>query len=301
MHFINEEEVDRHLPMKDAISILEEAFEDCSAGHSSYSTRNRLKLSRGALVTMPGYFHKYNLAGLKTYTSGQRKYRHVLVLNAATGEPVALIESSRMGQLKTGALPAMVTRKLLRGRNQSLCLIGSGFQAAGQLEGMMEAFSLDKVNVYSRTPANARKFAAEMSSKYGVDVQAHEDVKLALKGCTIVSSATNSDAPVFSRADLGDSYHVNLIGANFPSRREAARDVMDSSDLVVVEDMAQAAIESSEIMEMEDHSKCVELRDLFRSPIPAGMGKTVFKSMGVGLDDIAVAYALLKNMKKLPE
>lgn len=282
--------------MKDAISILEEAFEDYARGLSSYSSRGRLKLSKGALVTMPGYFHKYNLAGLKTYVGSQKKHRHVIVFSATSGEPIALIESSRLGQLKTGALPAMVTRKLVHGRNQSLCLLGSGLQARGQLEGMAEAFTLDRVSVYSGTPSNARKFALEMSSRLGLDIVAHDTASSALKGCTVVSSATSSEQPVFSGKDLGETYHVNLIGANIPSRREAARDVLNNSQLVVVEDMEQALQESAEIMEMEDKGKCIDLRGLFNLPHQANEQRTVFKSMGVGLEDVAVSCALLRNM-----
>ncbi len=299
MLFITERDVDMHLPMKDAISALEEAFQDYADGMSSYSSRGRLKLSKGALVTMPGYLHKYNLAGLKTYVGSQKKHRHVLIFNSKSGEPIALIESSRMGQIKTGALPAMVTKRLVHGGSHSLCIIGSGLQARGQLEGMLAAFPLDSANVYSRTPANAMKFAVEMSSKFGIDIKVHDTASSALKGCTIISSATSSVEPIFSGRDLGETYHANLIGANVPSRREAASDVLDQSGLVVVEDMAQALEESTEIMEMNDRSKCIELRDLFKFTSPVKEQKTIFKSMGVGLEDIAMSYALLRNMKIL--
>lgn len=299
MHIITEEDVNQFLSMKDAISAMEEAFEDYAHGQSSYSGRSRLKLSKGALVVMPAYFHKYNITGLKTYVGSQKKYRHVIIFNATTGEPLAMIESSRMGQIKTGALPAMVTKKLLSGKNQSLCLIGSGLQARGQLEGMISAFNLDKVNVYSRTLTRAENFAREMSNKFGIDMRVHETAASALKDCTIVSSATNSEEPIFFRKDLGDNYHINLIGANIPTRREAARDVLDQSQLVVVEDMEQALMESSEIKDIEDKTKCIELRDLFKSDRQTNEARTVFKSMGVGLEDVAVSGALLKNMKIL--
>ena len=299
MHFITEQDVDLHLPMKDAISALEEAFEDYAKGKSSYSSRGRLKLSNGALVTMPGYLGKYNIAGLKTYVGSQKKHRHVLIFNSVSGEPIALIESSRMGQIKTGALPAMVTRKLVHAGSHSMCILGSGLQARGQLEGMLAALPLDSVSVYSRTISNARKFAGEMSSKYGIDIKAHETASSALKGCTVINTATSSEEPLFSMRDLGDTYHINLIGANVPSRREAGRDVLDQSDLVVVEDMEQAMQESAEIKEMKDSRRCIELRELFTSHAPGKEGRTVFKSMGVGLEDIAVSYALLRNMKIL--
>ncbi len=302
MKYITESEVDQYLPIGDAISILEEAFSDYAAGKSSYTPRSKLRLEKGALVVMPGYFHKYGVTGLKAYVGSQKKHRHVVIFNAATGEALAAVESSRMGQLKTGALPAMVTKKLLKGRNQAACIVGSGFQARGQLEGLAEVFNLERVTVYSRKFENALKFAEEMSSRLGIEVKACETISGALNGSSVVSSATSSNEPLIYRKDLGDTYHVNLVGANVPSRREAANDVLENSDLVVVEDMEQAMSESSEIMDFMKSStatECIEMKDLFQNSPRENVQKSVFKSMGVGLEDVAVATALLRNMKIL--
>lgn len=302
MKYITENEVNQYLPMLDAINILEEAFSDYASGNSTYLPRSRLDLEKGSLVVMPGYFHKYKVTGLKTYVGSQRENRHVIVFSVVTGEPIAMIESSRMGQLKTGALPAMVTRKLLKGKKQTACIIGSGFQAEGQLEGLDSVFDLETVNVYSRNFSNAKTFSDRMASQLVLDVKPKETISEALKDCTIVSSATNSNETVIHRRDLGDSYHVNLVGANIPIRREADNDVLVDSQLVVVEDMEQAKLESSEIVEFNEsnsNAKCMELKDLFLKPLENEFQRSVFKSMGVGLEDVAAATALLKNMKLL--
>lgn len=286
--------------MKDVIAKMREAFSDYAGGDASFSSRIRLPAPGGkGYIAMPGVFNRYSLAGLKTYVGNRKGIRHVLVFSTETAEPIAMIESSRMGQLKTGALPAMVTERLVEGRSHNLCLIGSGFQAETQLEGMHCVLDLERVSVYSRSPEHARSFAERMSSKFSLDVRAYDTAAGALKGATVVNAATNSDKPIFFKADLGESWHVNLCGANIPSRREAGEDVLSGSDLVVVEHMEQAMRESSEIMALRSRhpeTRCVELRDIMAGDMPEPHGRTVFKSMGVGLEDLAAAASVLQAM-----
>lgn len=302
MQYITEDEVDSNLTMADAISAIREAFKDYALGGSSYTPRVRLPLKKGSYVVMPGVFGKYKIAGLKTYVGSQSKNRHVVVFDTESGDLLAVIESSRMGQLKTGALPAMVSSILRPEKNQNICIVGSGMQARGQLEGLISVYEPESITVYSRNPAHSRDFAGRMSSMYGVDVRSRDTPAQAMKDATVVSSITNSDTPVFFHRDMGVEYHLNLCGANVPSRMEAGDDVLPQSDLVVVEDMAQAMLESSEIMSYRKNKpdgKWIELRDLMgNTEIPHGK-RTAFKSMGVGLEDIAVAHALLKKMEIL--
>lgn len=305
MHYITEEEVTRNLGMVETVDILEEAFESFSSGTSFYRPRERIIFDETVFNTMPGVFQHRHLAGLKTYIANRNGARFVvLIFDTRKPELLAVIEANRLGQIRTGALPAMVTRRLLKEKNQGFCVVGSGFQAETQLEAMASVFNLDSVAVYSRTFSNAAKFAEKMQKKTGLEVKAYETVSAALKNATIVNSITDSNDSIFARNDLGGEYHVNLCGGNIPSRREAAEDVFVDSDLIVVEDMEQAMKESGEIISLaKNHpeKKCVELGNFMKMDRNGlhEMKKTVFKSMGVGLEDVAAGYALLKNMKIL--
>lgn len=302
MHYITEDDVVRNLGMKETIDILEEAFESFASGTSFYRPRERIVFDGTVFNTMPGVFNGRHLAGLKTYIANRNGARFVvLVFDTERSELLSVIEANRLGQIRTGALPAMVTRKIVPNRGQSLCVVGSGFQAETQMEAMATVFDLDGITVYSRTYANARKFAEKMSGKLGKDVRAFEKVGDALKDATIVNSITDSNDSIFSYRDLGEEYHVNLCGGNLPMRREAAEDVLVNSDMIVVEDMEQALKESGEIISLRDNHPekgCVELGDLMRMNRDDyyGKRKTVFKTMGIGLEDVAAAYVLMKNM-----
>lgn len=302
MHYITEEEVAENLGMAETIDILEEAFESYSAGTSFYRPRERILFDGTVFNTMPGVFQHRHLAGLKTYIANRNGARFVvLIFDTEKSELLAVMEANKLGQIRTGALPAMVTRRLLSDKKQKMCVIGSGFQAETQLEAMAAVFDLDAVSVYSRTFSNAKKFAEKMQKKSGLEVRAYETAGAALKDATIVNSITDSNDPIFSMSDLGEEYHVNLCGGNIPSRREASEDIFTGSNLIVVEDMEQAMKESGEIISLRKNhpeKECTELGDFMKmgSEQLHGMKKTVFKSMGLGLEDVAAGYVVMKNM-----
>lgn len=305
MQYVTEQEVKDNLGMRETIDILEEAFDSFASGDSHYRPRERILFNGTVFNTMPGVFGKKHLAGLKTYIASRKGARFVvLIFDTQSNDLLAVIEADRLGQVRTGALPAMVTRRILDGKKQSLAVIGSGFQAETQLEGINEVFDLDSVSVYSRTFKHAQAFAEKMTKRIGAEVKAFENVKDSLKNATIVNSITDANDPIFSRNDLGDEYHVNLCGGNLPMRREVAEDVLMESELLVVEDMEQAMKESGEIISIrENHpdKEMLNLGDLMKMDRSKyyGRKRTVFKTMGLGLEDVAAGYVLLKNMKIL--
>ena len=302
MHYITEQDVEKNLGIKETVDILEEAFESFSSGTSFYRPRERIIFEGSVFNTMPGVFQHRNLAGLKTYFANKNGARFVVIIfDTNKSELLAVIEADRLGQIRTGALPAMVTRRMLKKKNQGFCVIGSGYQAETQLEAMASVFDLDSISVYSRTFSNARKFAERMQQKTGLEIKAYENASQALKDATIVNTITDSNNSIFGRKDLGDEYHVNLCGGNIPSRREADEDIFLDSDLIVIEDMEQAMKESGEIISlMKNHpeKKTVELGDFMKLERNSLNEKkrTVFKTMGIGLEDVAAGYVLMKNM-----
>lgn len=303
MHYITEEEVHQNLKMEEVVDALENAFIHYGRGKAMASPRDRIILDGTVYNTMPAMDSELGIAGMKSYIAGKNGAKFVvMIFDQKKNELLAVIEANRLGQIRTGALPAMASRLLVQGKKHNLTIIGSGFQAETQLHGMLTQFDVDTVKVYSRNYSHARKFATEMSSKFGVDVRAEETAKSALKDSTLVNSITNSNEAIFSRSDLEDEYHVNLCGGNLPMRQEAADDVLSGSDIVVTEQLEQSLRESGEMIHFvrDNGGKPVELKDVaVNREKYKGKRRTVFKTMGIGLEDIAAGYLLLKNMKLL--
>ena len=288
--YVSEDDVKSSLNMKECIEELRKAFMSYGKGLSDTHPRDRIIVDKNILNTMPGYYAERHLAGLKTYYSGSKGIHFtVLIFNTERPEDLYLIEANALGQIRTGALTAMATSEIVRKKSINFTLIGSGFQAESQFLGMKEMFNLDNAFVYSRNPEHSKKFA----DRFGI--QQAENLEV-LKESDVITTITNSNTPIFNYSQLPDEYHINLAGSNFPIRREAAPDVLDKSDIVIVENHGQALKESSEIMGMENKSKIIELKDYVINKEKYSGNKTIFKSMGIGLEDVAAGYVILKNM-----
>lgn len=300
MLYITEDEVKENLGMKETVKILKEAFLDLGSGESRVAPRERLMDDGVVMNTMPAIFHKYHLAGLKTYIASREGARFVVVVfDTRSSDLLAVLEANNLGRIRTGALPAMVSELVMERKEQEIAIIGSGFQAETQLEGLLTVFEAGLVHVYSRHLDNAKMFARRMQSLHGVEVRPHENVRDATKDATVISSITDSNDAIFGFHDLGEKYHVNLCGGNIPSRREAAPDVLEKSDLVIVEHLEQSLRESGEIIDFmkgKPAKKPVELKDFVSSYKDHHYSRTVFKSMGIGLEDLAAAYLVLRKV-----
>lgn len=301
MYYITEGEVSKNLRIGGIVDILKDAFIEYGKGKAESSSRDRLIVGKTLLNTMPAVIEKYGLAGLKTYvaTPNGAKFA-VLLFDTNSSNLLAVIEANTLGQLRTGALPAMVTKLLVKKNHPIFTLIGSGFQAETQLSGMLSQFDVEEVRVYSRNYENAAKFVKRQQELYDTRLVAFKQVGEALKDADIINTITTSREAIFDRSQIGEEYLVNLAGGNLPFRREVAQDVLIESDLLVVEHMGQAMKESGDVITFtETHAdrEIVELKD-FVSNLPkyAGSKRTVFKSMGIGIEDVATGYLLLKNM-----
>ncbi|MEM0140203.1 MAG: ornithine cyclodeaminase, partial [Ferroplasma sp.] len=257
--YIDEENVKKYLDIKECIEELKTAFKSYGSGESEALPRERITLNNSVLNVLPAYYSKRHLAGLKTYFSGKNRIRFVVIIfNTENPEDIYILEANNLGQRRTGALVAMVTSEIVRKKSINFTLIGSGFQAESQFLAMKEVFNLNKAYVYSRNYGHAKKFA----DKFGISASENLDI---IKESDVITTITNSNSPIFNYSRLPDDYHINLAGSNFPFRREVAPDVLENSDMVVVENYPQALNESSEIAEMKKKDSIIELKEYIQN------------------------------------
>ncbi|MHB8360525.1 MAG: Rossmann-fold NAD(P)-binding domain-containing protein [Thermoplasmataceae archaeon] len=296
MQFITEEEVEKNLPMDKLIPALKEVFTDAGNKTAGFLPRARLIFNGNALNTMPAFISRYGIAGLKTYIGGKSGHRGaVLVFDINNYELMACIESNILGQRRTGALPAMLTREIHSGA-ESFLLVGSGFQAETQLTAMSTALDLNDIAVYSRTFDNTLEFADRMSKQHGIQATVLHDL-IDIKKYEVISTITTASEPIFGRDNLGDIYHVNLAGSNIKPRREVKEDVLLEADTIIVEDYAESLLESVEISDIKDKNTVIELKDfMIGKRIAKRIDRSVFKTMGLGIEDLAAANIVLKSM-----
>lgn len=280
---ITEAEVRRRLPMPDAIEALRHAFAAWKAGDAQNQSRRRMTLSTGAcLHQLAGQYGNY--FGTKIYSTHPQHgaWFHVLLYDAATARPLALIEADLLGQIRTGAATGLATDLLAPQAAHTVGLIGSGFQAASQLEAVRAVRAIGQVKVWSRNADKAAKFAEDHQAK--VATTAEE----AIREADIVITATSSRDPVLDAAWVKSTAHVNAVGSNQAKKRELPADLITRAALIAVDSIDQAKIESGDLLLADfdwNDPRLIELKDVTTRP----NGVTIFKSNGLGLEDTAVA------------
>lgn len=305
---ISESEVRTLLTMPMAIEAVEEISRKQSTGEVAVHPRRRFELPGG------GFFHYMAAADFSagfvamkqyTYVNGQIRFL-VPLYSMQTGDLVALIEADYMGQLRTGAASGVATKYLSRKNSRVAAIIGSGGQARTQLEAIAAVRKLESVRIYGRDPGKREKYAAEMSARIGVPVQAVSSPGEAVRGADILCTATTTTNPVVSGADLSPGVHMNAIGANHSHKRELDDEAVSSADVIVVDSIEQSRQEAGDlIIAFRGDEICwTGVKKLSEVVAGKATGRTsdtevtLFKSNGIASWDLAVAmkvFALAKE------
>ena len=283
MIYLNEEEVKQLLPMPACIDIMRLAFAEMRAGRTHNHPRRRLILDTGSVLhQMAGSCGKYFVA--KIYSSN-RKYGLLQMINilydAETGKPIAYLEANNLGLIRTGAASGYATDLLAAPEASVVGIIGSGYQARGQVEAMRAVRPIKEIRVWSRKKENAEAFAKEF------DCVVADSAAAAVRDTPIVVTATSSKDPVIESAWIRPGTVINAMGSNVANRREIPADLMRSAGRVVVDDLEQAKIEAGDIILADSWANVVELKNVDRGHDPSKV--TIFESLGIAVEDAAAA------------
>jgi alanine dehydrogenase len=296
---ITEAEVRSLLTMPIALEVVEESLREQGEGKLVLHPRRRLPLpEKGQMHYMAASDPGLGYFGMKLYTVVRGTARFVVPLfRAATGEMAALVEADALGQLRTGAASGVATKYLANSDARSAGIIGTGYQARTQLEGVAAVRHLDRVRAYGRDPDRRTKFCREMSARIGISVEPATSSEEVVRGADIVITATPAAQVVLAGAWLAPGTHIVAMGANWPQKRELDSAAVSRSDLVAVDSIEQAKMEAGDLIQAfgENTSRWETVREL--SAIVAGKipGRidasqiTLFKSVGIASWDVAAA------------
>lgn len=311
---VSGEDVERALPMREAIDAMAEAFGQLSAGRAVVPVRHSLESEGGVTLFMPGFLRDTGALGAKVVSVFHDNpgrglpaiHAAVLILDAGTGQPRALLEGSRLTALRTGAATGLATDLLARPEASVLACYGAGVQARTQVEAVRTVRPIREVRIVSRTRESAETLAAELldgDPELAVDVP--EDRNAALAGAHVVVAATSSPEPVFDGARVEAGTHVNSIGAYTPEMREVDAELVRRSRIVV--DQREAALEEAGdligpirdgvITDADLHAELGEIVNGARPGRASADEITLFKSVGSAAQDLAAAVRVLARVE----
>lgn len=226
-----------------------------------------------------------------------------LLLDAETGQPLALMEGAMLTRRRTAAASALAADYLARRPSSTLVMIGTGSLAPHLIAAHAAVRPIREVRIWGRSAEKARALAAPLD-RPGLRVQAAPDLEAAVRGAAIVSCATLAETPLLQGAWLRPGTHVDLVGGFTPAMREAddeavrrARVFVDTpAALAEAGDVVQPM--ASGILRKED---VADLFDLTRGAHPGRESDaeiTLFKSVGAALEDLAAAGLAFERLSR---
>ena len=295
--FLNEEQVRQHLRMADLIPAMEKALIDFSSGKVTQPVRSVIKVDPpgGFLGLMPALTPDgLGLKAVTFYPSNTERgipthMATIFLVNPQTGTPLAIIDGRLITEMRTAAVSAAATKLLAAPDSKILAILGSGVQARSHVEALLLVRQFEEVRVWSATREHAKQFAEEIG---GTAVSAEE----AVRGADVVVTVTNSKTPVLNGSWLKPGCHVNAIGACRPDWRELDDDAMTN---VVFVDSREGAMKESGDVILSRARIYAELGEALAGKIPARSNETtIFKSLGMAVEDIAAAMLVYRSATK---
>ena len=254
----------------------------------------------GASVTGAG------LCGFKTWVNIRGQSSTVVILfSTENGECQAVIEATALGQTRTAAMTGVGTRRLAPAGADDMAIIGTGKQALPQVAACAAVLPLKKLRIYSRSAENRKRLADAVKAQFDLEITLAETLKEAVRGAPVITLVTNSTQPFLTSDMVKPGVHINAMGAIVLARSEFTTDIFPRCSVVAVDNLETIKSISSEFRAHygEDDAAWTDVRpmaslieDDIRRPDDADL--TLFKAMGMGLSDMALAVDILTKARE---
>lgn len=320
LKMLSRDDVARAVSMAEAIKAVKKGFIQLSAGMAEVPLRIQVPVKKRSGVTlfMPAYLTRSETIGAKivsVFPNNRRRglptiHALVIVVDAKTGQPQAAMDGTYLTALRTGAASGLATDLLARKDSRVVAIFGAGTQARTQLEAVCTVRDIERAWVYDVRTRVARAFVREMKEKGNpipVDIRVAQTKKQALREADVVCTATTSFRPVFADSDLKLGVHINGVGSYTPEMQEVpARTVVRSK---VVVDSREASLAEAGDLIISIDGDLISNRNIHGEIGEVAAGKvsgreseeetTFFKSVGLAVQDVAVAERVLQRAEEL--
>ena len=305
--FLHESEVSELLTMPHAIESIEHAFLQLALGKAVNVPRTRVAAPGILLHCMSASASHLGYLGWKSYTTTDRTTRfHIALYEVETGKMSALFEADQLRRIRTGAASGVATKYMARTDARRVGIFGTGRQARTQLLAICQVRDISRVHVYCRTEKSRATFSHHMAKELGISVVPVSDPEQAVKDMDIIITSTTSEQPLFDGRSITQGTHLNLIGSNFLHKSEVDICTIERADHIVCDSVEQCKLEAGDLVipikqKILNWSKVLNLSDVITQPelVRSNPSEiTVFKSVGLAIEDVAVGVRVLKRAQQ---
>ena len=292
--YLDEEKVRNHLRLEELIPAMEKALIEFSSGKVTQPVRSVLTVDPpgGFFGMMPArtpdglgiklvtFYPKNAERGIPTHMAT------IFMADPETGAPLAVMDGRLITEMRTAAVSAAATKLLASPDAKILAILGSGVQARSHVEALRLVRRFEEIRVWSPTKAHAEQFAKQI----GATAMSAEEV---VRGADVVVTATSSKTPVLRGTWLKVGCHVNAVGACRPDWRELDDEAMRE---VVFVDSREAAMKESGDVILSSAKIYAELGEALVGKVPSRANETtIFKSLGMAVEDVAAAMLVYRS------
>ena len=285
-------------------SAVESAFADHGNNRVQMPPKMYVTLPQGDFRTMPAYLPSLSIAGVKVVNVHPGNpalglptvMALTIILDVATGTPTAILNATRLTNLRTGAAGAVAAKYLCPKKEIVLGIVGTGQQAAAQVRAIAQELTIREVRVWSRNPEKAVAFTARLGLR-----ESHSVTLEQACDCDLLVTTTPARSPIVKSEWIHEGTHINAIGADAPGKQELDPEILRRAS-VYVDDPAQA-VHSGEI-NVPIANGTFTSEDIRGTLGEVVTGKkrrtspreiTVFDSTGLAIQDLAIAHIAMQR------
>lgn len=294
MKHITDDMIDAVISPKDAQAVLHEAFRMFGMGKAAMQERVRTEAGGVKLSTMGAVIPGQQVAGAKVYSTINGNFNFVILLfSTEDGRALASFEANAITRLRTAACSLIAASYLARPGAKKMTLFGAGVQGKSHAVQFSQVYALDEIRICD--PYAPPEIAKELEKSCETKVVIC-DAQSAIESADIIVTASRSKTPLFEGADISPGCFVGAIGSSLPHTRELDDTALRRSSRIAVEWLHQTSQEAGDLVLAQPGlvtpGKLVELGELVTGKSKGRGGDdeiTIYKSVGVGLEDIALA------------
>jgi ornithine cyclodeaminase/alanine dehydrogenase-like protein (mu-crystallin family) len=274
IHF-TDADVERALSGVDIGAALREAFVDLAAGRAAQQPRVRTDAAGIKLSTLGAVLPRRGIAGAKVYTTIEGRFSFLIALfSSRTGKPLATFEANEITRRRTAAVSVLAARHAALKEIAKVAVFGTGVQGRAHADAFAAAYPDAELRIIGR----------------------NDGERAALRGAQIIVTATRSPTPLFDGRDVAPGAFVSAVGSSRPDARELDDALLARACTMIVEWKEQTLSEAGDLVlaapDVRSRLNIVELGDVLAGNVRARENAddiVIFKSVGVGLEDVAVA------------
>lgn len=319
MRLIGGHDIWRLYPMVKAIEDARAAYAATSEGATVTPLRTKVEIDADrTLLTMPAYSPKLEAAAIKIIglfpnnaaTGKPTAPATVVLLDATTGEPLALLDGDVVTKIRTGASSGLAFALLANPDSRIGAVVGTGGQAPTQVAAQIAACPrLEQIRIANPIEGEAQRFVAALRDhpSFPADwegtIEAFTDADTAIAGANVVTLVTSSTTPVISASALSRGVTVSCVGSYQPHMQECGSDTMRAADRIYCDVTEAALAESGDLIiplrdgDIERSAILGDIGDVARGACE-GRGHAeeiiVYETVGVGAQDLWAAHAIVE-------